>query len=85
MGVHIFDTPYNALSLDVPRTIKTECRPANGYGFPEQNTVTYEFPGTKYTTDSFKWVWYDGEGAPADLKVFVSHLQPVYTLGCVST
>ena len=25
--------------------------------------VTYEFPGTKYTADTLKWVWYDGEGA----------------------
>jgi len=65
MGVHIFDTPYNALELDVPRTIKNECRPPNGFGFPEHNVVTYEFPGTKHTTDNFKWVWYDGIGAPA--------------------
>ncbi len=65
MGVHIFDTPYNALQLDVPRTIINECRPANGFGFPENNKVTYEFPGTKYTTKSLKWVWYDGPGAPA--------------------
>lgn len=64
MGVHIFDTPYNALNLDVPRTIKTECRPTNGFGFPEKNTVTYEFPGTEYTGKSLKWVWYDGPGAP---------------------
>ena len=64
MGVHIFDTPYNALELDVPRTIKTECREPNGFGFPENNVVTYEFPGTKHTTDNFKWVWYDGVGAP---------------------
>ena len=64
MGVHIFDTPYNALQLDVPRTITTECRPPNGFGFPENNTVTYEFPGTKYTGKSLKWVWYDGPGAP---------------------
>ena len=66
MGVHIFDTPYNALELDIPTTIKTECRAPNGFGFPEKNVVTYEFPATKYTTDNFKWVWYDGEGAPAD-------------------
>jgi len=66
MGVHIFDTPYNALALDVPLTIKTECRPSNGYGFPERNRVTYEFPATKYTTDSFKWIWYDGEDAPSE-------------------
>ena len=25
MGVHIFDTPYNALQLDVPETIKNNC------------------------------------------------------------
>ena len=65
MGVHIFDTPYNALQLDVPRTITNECRPSNGFSFPEHNTVTYKFPGTPYTTKSLKWVWYDGEGAPA--------------------
>ena len=64
MGVHIFDTPYNALALDVPKTIKTSCRPPNEYGFPENNKVTYTFPGTKYTTKEFKWVWHDGIGAP---------------------
>jgi len=32
MGVHIFDTPYNALALDIPHTIKTECREPNGFG-----------------------------------------------------
>jgi predicted dehydrogenase len=63
MGVHIFDTPYNALALDVPRTITTNCRKPNGFGFPEKNMVTYEFPGTEYTTDTLKWVWYDGAGA----------------------
>ena len=72
MGVHIFDTPYNALELDVPITIKNNCRRPNGFGFPENNTVTYEFPGTKYTTESFKWIWNDGPGSPKkhkDLKL----------------
>ncbi|PCJ97639.1 MAG: oxidoreductase [Flavobacteriaceae bacterium] len=66
MGVHIFDTPYNALELDVPRTITNNCRKPTGFGFPEQNMVTYEFPGTKHTAESLKWVWYDGEGAPKE-------------------
>ncbi|MDN3635663.1 Gfo/Idh/MocA family oxidoreductase [Neolewinella lacunae] len=66
MGVHIFDTPYNALALDVPTTIKNECRAPTGFGFPENNVVTYEFPGTAYTTESFQWVWYDGPGVPAE-------------------
>ncbi len=64
IGVHIFDTPYNALALDVPFTVINNCREPNGFGFPENNTVTYEFPGTKYTADTLKWVWYDGPGAP---------------------
>ena len=66
MGVHIFDTPYNALELDVPETIINECRQPTGFGFPENNIVTYEFPGTKQTAEKLKWVWYDGPGAPAE-------------------
>jgi predicted dehydrogenase len=65
MGVHIFDTPYNALALDVPKTITNICRNPSGFGFPENNLVTYEFPGTKYTTETLTWVWYDGPGAPS--------------------
>lgn len=72
MGVHIFDTPYTALELDVPQTINTSCRKSTGFGHPENNVVEYEFPGTKYTADTLKWVWYDGPGAPKkhkDLKL----------------
>lgn len=64
MGVHIFDTPYNALELDVPKTVKNECRAPNDYGFPERNIVTYTFPGTAYTRKTLTWVWYDGEAGP---------------------
>ena len=64
MGVHIFDTPYNALALDVPKTIKNTCRKPNGYGYPEVNKVVYSFPGTQYTTEKFEWVWHDSKGAP---------------------
>ena len=72
MGVHIFDTPYTALNLDVPMTIKTSCRKPTGFGHPEKNVVNYEFPGTEYTTKTLKWIWYDGPGAPTaheDLKL----------------
>ena len=30
--------------------------------------MTYTFPGTEYTTEKFKWVWYDGPGAPKNHK-----------------
>ena len=64
MGVHIFDTPYTALELDVPETIRTHCRKPNRFAFPEKNRVTYEFPGTRHTAEKLNWIWYDGEGAP---------------------
>ncbi|MDP6921790.1 MAG: Gfo/Idh/MocA family oxidoreductase [Lutibacter sp.] len=64
MGVHIFDTPYAALELDVPNTITNHCRPTNGYGYPERNSVHYTFEGTPYTTADFEWWWFDGEAGP---------------------
>lgn len=68
MGVHIFDTPYNALALDVPMTIINKCRKPNGFGYPENNQVTYTFPGTEYTAETLTWIWSDGPGAPSSNK-----------------
>jgi len=68
MGVHIFDTPYNALALDVPMTIINKCRKPNGFGYPENNQVTYIFPGTEYTAETLTWIWSDGPGAPSSNK-----------------
>lgn len=64
MGVHIFDTPYRALALTSPNWAKTTCRKPTGVGHPEKNIVEYEFSGTKYTTDTMSWTWYDGADAP---------------------
>ena len=64
MGVHIFDTPYNALDLDVPTTISNRCRATNDFGYPERNIVHYTFEGTAYTTQNFEWLWFDGEAGP---------------------
>lgn len=72
MGVHIFDTPYNALQLTVPLTVKNNCRQPDGFGHPEKNHVQYIFPGTPYTAENLEWVWYDGKEAPEpqeDLKL----------------
>lgn len=64
MGVHIFDTPYGALELTAPNWAKTTCRKPTGIGHPEKNIVEYEFPQTKYTTETMVWKWYDGGFAP---------------------
>lgn len=64
MGVHIFDTPYRALKLTAPNWVKTTCRAPTNVGHPEKNIVEFEFPGTAYTTNTLRWVWYDGAFAP---------------------
>ena len=64
MGVHIFDTPFDALRLTAPRWARTTCRPPTGVGHPERNVVEYEFPGTAHTSSSLLWTWYDGADAP---------------------
>lgn len=64
MGVHIFDTPYRALELTAPNWVETTCRLPTGFGHPEKNVVTYEFPSTQYTTETLTWIWYDGAYAP---------------------
>ena len=64
MGVHIFDTPYDALELTAPTWVKTTCRPPTGVGHPTANLVEYEFPGTAHTTGALRWTWYDGNVSP---------------------
>ncbi|MGB2342572.1 MAG: Gfo/Idh/MocA family oxidoreductase [Flavobacteriaceae bacterium] len=64
MGVHIFDTPYHALDLEAPATVTNDCKPSQGFGFPERNIVRYTFEGTPYTTKEFEWIWFDGEEGP---------------------
>lgn len=60
MGVHICDTPFTALELTAPNWVKTTCRQPTGVGHPSKNIVAFEFPGTKYTTKTLSWKWYDG-------------------------
>ena len=44
MGVHIFDTPFRALALTAPLTVKTSCRPPTGVGHPTKNIVPLRVP-----------------------------------------
>jgi hypothetical protein len=64
MGAHIFDTPFRACGLEEPLWVKTTCRTPTGHGHPTKNVVEYEFKGTRYTTDTLLWTWYDGRNAP---------------------
>lgn len=60
MGVHILDTPYGALGLTQPLSVTATCRPPNDFSHPTKNKVSYQFPGTKYTTERLELTWFDG-------------------------
>jgi predicted dehydrogenase len=64
MGVHIIDTPYAALKLGQPRSVKVTCRESNHFSHPSKNIVEYEFPSTEYTTDKLQFTWFDGAYVP---------------------
>lgn len=64
MGVHIIDTPYTALKLTHPSSLKVTCREPNGVSHPTKNIVEYEFPGTEYTTGTLHFTWFDGAYSP---------------------
>lgn len=67
MGAHILDTPYAALDLGAPTSVRATCRQPNGVGHPLNVRVEWEFPGTSRTTNTLPVVWHDGDLAPPKL------------------
>jgi predicted dehydrogenase len=64
MGVHIFDTPFDALALKAPKWVMAEAREPNHFSLPTKCKVSYGFEPTQYTTKDFQWTWYDGQYSP---------------------
>lgn len=72
MGVHIFDTPFDALGLEPPTWAKATCREPNHFSLPTKTIVRYGFKPTPLTTKDFQWTWRDGDHSPptgADLEL----------------
>lgn len=62
-GCHILDPVFQALQLTAPTSIVAQAPPMNREVWPLQATVTYQFPGTRYTVDGgIRLTWYDGPG-----------------------
>jgi predicted dehydrogenase len=60
-GCHILDPVFGALLLTAPTSIVAENSGTTNEVWPGPETITYMFPGTKYTADSqIKVVWRDG-------------------------
>ncbi len=61
MGCHIIDPVYWSLGLAAPTSVWYEGPEPKPETFPKNETITYEFKGTKYTAGStVRVIWYDG-------------------------
>jgi predicted dehydrogenase len=65
MGCHIIDPVVWSLELGPPDTVLYEGPKPNVETFPENEVLTYQFPGTEHTAgESFTMKWYDGGRQP---------------------
>jgi predicted dehydrogenase len=71
-GCHILDSPFKALGLTAPQTIRAEVPPAWAQNddwrretWPHWEIIHYQFPGTEMTDGStVDVIWYDGGRQP---------------------
>jgi predicted dehydrogenase len=65
MGCHILDPVYGSLALTAPRSVRSEKDEApNAHNWSLNVHVRYEFPGTRYTTETLTLHWYNGDDRP---------------------
>ena len=74
MGCHIIDTPFQALKLTAPLSIRAEVEPAwwdtharRGETWPTWQILHYTFKGNDLTTgNTLEFTWSDGDKYPPD-------------------
>ena len=60
MGCHIFDPVFSALDLGTPTSLISRGTEHYEETFAPDSDVSYQFDGTRYTTESLKFRWTDG-------------------------
>jgi len=64
-GCHIFDPVFTALELAAPVSTRAENDGLNQQTWPSAETISYVFPGTRWTADkTLPLTWYDGGRQP---------------------
>ena len=75
MGCHILDPVFNSLGVGNPNSIRSELPGPNDYNWSLDVQVKYDFPGTKFTTESVSLTWYNGKvRPPADVVKLIGKL-----------
>ncbi|QEL17085.1 Gfo/Idh/MocA family protein [Limnoglobus roseus] len=66
MGCHILDPVFNSLALTAPKTIQSTGESAHADSWGLETAVTFEFPETKYTTETLTLNWTNGPRRPPE-------------------
>ncbi|MGL6094452.1 MAG: Gfo/Idh/MocA family protein [Fimbriiglobus sp.] len=64
MGCHILDPVFGALGVGNPSNVRSVGGRPNATNWGLNVEVGFTFPGTKFTTDTVKITWYDGNRRP---------------------
>ena len=64
MGCHILDPVFTALQLGAPSQVRAEGPEPHPESGPLWCVIHYTFPGTKFTTDQVRVVWYEAGKQP---------------------
>lgn len=64
MGCHILDPVATALDLGAPKKVSAKGPKPDAESGPLWCIVTFDFPGTKYTGDNVKVIWYEADKQP---------------------
>jgi predicted dehydrogenase len=64
-GCHLLDPIFTALDLTAPISVHSNHSGMNDEVYPAQETISYVFPGNKWTADdTLRVTWYDGGRRP---------------------
>lgn len=71
-GCHILDSPFKAMDLTAPTSIRAEVPPEwmsdanwSRENWPDWEIIHYEFPATPFTAGTLPVTWYDGGKQPS--------------------
>jgi predicted dehydrogenase len=67
IGCHALDSPFVALGLGAPSSVKASCSEFNKISFPKWSIIEYQFPAVG-DRPGVKLVWYDGGKMPPRAK-----------------
>lgn len=66
MGCHILDPVFGAIGVKYAKAVHSLGESPNEHNWPLHCQVEFSFPGTEFTTETVKVMWYNGNRRPSE-------------------